>query len=70
MMTLVPAYGRDYKSKKAVIEALAAKKDFIMLDMLSPRDGCYINLQDIQQEGIKEVKFRYAALTKVFIHKF
>ena len=30
---LVPAYGRDYKSKKEVQEAFDAQKDFLLQDM-------------------------------------
>ena len=38
-MTLTPAHGRDYKSKKAVLEDWHAGKDFIIDDFLSRWDG-------------------------------
>jgi hypothetical protein len=43
-LTLTPAYGRDYKSAKAVKEDWEANKDFI-IDM-GPYDGMSVNKQD------------------------
>ena len=34
-LTLLPAYGRDYKSKKAFIEDIKSNKDFIVAESLS-----------------------------------
>ena len=31
-LTLLPAYGRDYKSKKAFIEDIKSNKDFIVAE--------------------------------------
>ena len=36
MILLTPAYGRDYKSKAAVIEDFEAGRDFIFHDPTSP----------------------------------
>lgn len=64
---VVPAYGRDYKSKKAVEADWKAGKDFMIADMSSPHDGRYINLQDAKQAGIKQVKVRFKKLRSVTI---
>jgi len=61
-MTLTPAYGRDYKSQTAVIEAFNANKDFIRNDLICQ----LINKQQIQP-GTR-IQFRYAKLRKTFIH--
>lgn len=56
--TLTPAYGRDYKSIKAVKEDFDANKDFI----LQP-DGCYINKEQIAPGTV--VNIRYKKLTMI-----
>ena len=67
MMTLVPAYGRDYKSAKAVREDLAAGKDFIICEIGHPYDGKPANRADLKGTG--SVKIRYARLTKVIVER-
>ncbi len=47
-LTLVPAYGRDYKSKKAVIADWEAGKDFQIMDISSPYDGGYITKKEAE----------------------
>lgn len=62
--TLVPAYGRDYKSKAAVMADWEADKDFRM----EPQ-GCYVNktqTKDLIGGGFISVNFRYSKLQKVF----
>lgn len=67
MITLTGAYGRDYKSKKAVIEDLKKNKDFIINDISNPYDGRPCSpLSDLKG---KMVTFRYSKLTKAFTHK-
>lgn len=62
MITLTPAYGRDYKSKKEIMADIADGKDFIYNDFSSPWDGRPCSpLKDLT--GI--VMVRYAKLTKV-----
>jgi len=46
-ITLVPAYGRDYKSAKAVKADFDAGKDFTINDMSSKWDGKVANKQDL-----------------------
>lgn len=56
--SLTPAYGRDYKSMKAVKADFDAQKDFV----LQP-EGCYINKQQIAK-GVT-VNIRYKQLREV-----
>lgn len=56
--SLTPAYGRDYKNKKEVLEAFNSEKDFI----LQP-EGAYINKQQIAT-GVT-VNIRYNKLRSV-----
>ena len=63
-MELVPAYGRDYKSAKAVKADFDANKDFIIVDFHSPYYGKAINKQDIAVDGA-HVLLRYDRLRKV-----
>lgn len=66
--TLIPAYGRDYKSIKEVKADWNSGKDFIIADLFDPYDGKYINIADAKGNGIGRVGIRYARLTKqVFI---
>ncbi len=67
-LTLTPAYGRDYASKKAVLEAWNANQDFVIASM-GPDMGRYINRQDAVQGGIKSVHIRYKRLTQVAVVK-
>lgn len=62
MLTLTPAYGRDYKSQKAVKADWDANKDF-RIATFGPLDGKYINKQDARPG--EKFMVRYARLTKV-----
>ena len=67
--TLVPAYGRDYKTAKAVKADWADDKDFIIADYFDPYDTKPVNRSDAIRDGMKRVGIRYARLTKqVFIN--
>jgi hypothetical protein len=66
-ITVVPAYGRDYRSKKEVEEAWNAGKDFLIQDMSSPWDGSYINKEDAERGGIREVNVRFKRLRNVHV---
>jgi hypothetical protein len=63
-VTLTPAYGRDYKSKAAIMADLDANKDFIFVRYGDRHDGAYINKEQLLAEGIKEVRVRYKRLTQ------
>jgi len=71
-MTLQPAYGRDYKSAKAVKEDWAAGKDFLITDQTGDSrqatgaacDYLFINNADASKvEG--SIMVRYARNTKI-----
>ena len=68
-LTMVPAYGRDYNSKRAVEKALKNHADFRVQDVGSKWDGMVGNLLNIKTEGYEEVKVRYSKLRKVTIFK-
>lgn len=61
-LSLTPAYGRDYKSRAAVLADLSAGKDF-----QAQPSGSYFNLQDAQPGDTLTI--RYARLTKVAVFK-
>ena len=61
--TLVPAYGRDYKSAKEVKEAWEAGKDFLICDAFSPDDGRYLNKDDAPKGATFNV--RYKGMTQI-----
>lgn len=66
-LTLVPAYGRDYKSKAAVLEAWNAGKDFLICDMSSVWDGKPTNKSDCARMGVRTVNIRYNAFRSVAV---
>ena len=63
VLTLVPAYGRDYKSRSAVVADWDAGKDFQISNFFHPDDGRYINKQDAK--GPLVLNIRYKKLTQV-----
>lgn len=65
MMTLTPAYRRDYTSVKSVMADFANGKDFVVNDIFSEYDGCVVNKQDLKNAG--PVKIRFNKLRKVLI---
>ena len=65
-MTLTPAYGRDYKSAKAVKADFDANKDFVVADMFSG-SGRYANKQDLPAGS--SVNIRYNKLRDVVVIK-
>ena len=60
-MTVTPAYGRDYKSAKAVKADWQAGKDFIISDFFHPYDGKPCSIRDTKEQ----VMIRYDRLRKV-----
>ena len=53
MFPLRPAFGRDYKSKKEIVAALDANKDF------ECANGSYIGKKELLKLGIKYAEIRY-----------
>lgn len=66
MKILTPAYGRDYKSAKAVIADYEGGKDFILNDITSQWDGKYCSIRDFPEEVIQ---LRYNKYRKVTTYK-
>ena len=64
--TLVPAYGRDYRSKKAIQADLKeGRLDFRICDVASRWDGSYVNGQQLSADGYTSVWVRYSNLRKI-----
>ena len=61
-----PAYGRDYKSKNEVLEAVKANKDFSINDY-GPNMGQIANRESFSDELPVSLKIRYQKQTKVCI---
>jgi hypothetical protein len=68
MITLKPAHGRDYRSKKAVLADFHDGKDFIVFDMWHPSDGKPINKEQLTKPT--GIKFRYYSLTRAFAYGY
>jgi hypothetical protein len=66
-MTLIPAYGRDYKSAKEVKAAVDANKDFQVASMFD--GGGYTSKDELKNKGVTSVVLRYKKLTQVTSHK-
>lgn len=60
--TLVPAYGRDYKSKALVEAHLLAEKDFVLCP-----EGLYINLQQFPEQVVLNVRYDKRRKVAVFL---
>tara|TARA_R100001443_G_scaffold10429_2_gene20106 strand:+ start:408 stop:626 length:219 start_codon:yes stop_codon:yes gene_type:complete len=59
-LTLLPAYGRDYKSKKTIIEHLNNDRDFLESTSLKP-----INRPQFKELNISSFNVRYDQLRKI-----
>jgi len=64
MTTVTPAYGRDYKSKKAALADWNANKDFIINDISNKWDGYPINKQGAEEYKLP-IMIRYDKLSKI-----
>lgn len=65
VLILTPAYGRDYRNQKEVVEAFKDNRDFVIHDISSPYDGRYANREDLINTEYTHVNIRYAKLRKV-----
>lgn len=66
-MTLIPAYGRDYTSKKAVLADFLADKDFLIADVHEPYYMKPVNRNQILQLNIRRVTIRYKRLRNLVV---
>jgi len=65
MITLIPAYGRDYKTAKTVKADWEAGKDFVIADISNPYDGKPCSIRDMENEQILIRFNRLAKITKI-----
>jgi len=66
MLILSPAYGRDYKSKKALLADWNAEKDFVIRNFGHPYEGKPCNRQQCVGET---VQFRFDSDRKTAVVK-
>ena len=59
-LTLLPAYGRDYKNKRLIIDDLNNNKDF-----LESTTRKYINKQQFKELNISSFNVRYDQQRKI-----
>ena len=59
-LTLLPAYGRDYKSKKVIVDDLNNNKDF-----LESTTRKYINKEQFKELNISSFNVRYDQQRKI-----
>ena len=64
-LTVTPAYGRDYKTKKEVLEAWEQGKDFAIASVFD--GGGYINKEDARP-GMT-INIRYKRATQIAVVK-
>ena len=62
--TVIPAYGRDYKSANAALKDWNDGKDFIIQDISDPYDGKPCSCRDFAGKA-RHIMIRYSKLTKV-----
>lgn len=62
-ITLIPAYGRDYKNKKEVLKDFEENKDFLIADFFHPYDGKPANKTDLKDYSM--ILIRYNKLQKI-----
>lgn len=70
-LTLLPAYGRDYKSKAALMADWTQGKDFMCIDMRA-HNGTYTSSRDLpmlKKDGYTHLHFRYNKQTLVHVVK-
>ena len=59
-LTLLPAYGRDYKSKRVIIDDLNNNKDFLESTSMK-----YINKKQFKELNISSFNVRYDQQRKI-----
>ena len=64
---LIPCYGKDYRSKKQVMEDLKRGEDFKIADISSPWDTKPASLRDLESSGFEQLFIRYQKLRKVMV---
>ena len=62
-LTVSNAYGRDFKSKREILEHYNSNKDFQNLDVLT--SGAIVNKEDAKRYKVGYLRVRYDNLRKV-----
>jgi len=65
VLIVSPAYGKDYKSAAAALEAWNAGVDFKSHSLTVP--GTYVSVRDIPGSGIDTVNIRYNRMERVAV---
>jgi hypothetical protein len=65
-LTLIPAYGRDYKSGKDAAEAFDAGVDWVICNAFHPHDGRCVSKSDLSGYT---VNLRYKQLRNIKVVK-
>jgi len=63
-MTIIPAIGKDYKKKSALLADFEANKDFRVADTTSTWDGKPVNRANLLNADVGEVKIYYSKLRR------
>ena len=64
MITLTPAYGRDFKNGRDAEADFRAGKDWVVYDVMHPYAGKYCSIRDLAGETVK-LRFKRHASFKV-----
>ena len=66
-VSAIPAYGRDYKNKAAVLKDFLEGKDF---NLQTYNASGYFSIRDLEKmPHVTHINFRYAKLTKVCVYE-
>jgi hypothetical protein len=67
-LTLTPAYGRDYKDEKQVLDHWLKGKDFLISDISCRWNGSYINVEDAKNNEPNTIfKIRFNQLADIVL---
>lgn len=67
-VTVLPAYGRDYKSKKAMLEDFKANKDFEHRNLVGFMTSGIASKEDFANDTAWEtLQFRYKNMANTFL---
>ena len=64
-LSLIPAFGRDYKTAKACLADWLADKDFVIACIGHPYDGKPANRSSFSSREIEKITLRFNRQTKM-----
>lgn len=68
--SVVPAMGRDYRSKAALLKDWNEGKDFMLHFLGRVQRFSIRDIEALKKEGFTGLQFRYSNQRNVFIHNF